>query len=148
MHQTAELIALSNYHLFAGLIFSWSSSPSRSLHTLTNRCDWGMKGSSEGVGVEWSKEGVTIFFSNSSVLISLMKTDTKKSSITCTFLMSCVISCLTQLSTEPALSWPSSYAFVAWHLVTSLSLLRSYFVGFYFWFYMNILLPFIYTSPE
>lgn len=141
MDQTAELIVLRNYHLFAGLIFSWSSSPCRSLHALTNHCDWGMRESSEGVWVKWSKEGVTTFFSNSSVLIALMKTDTKKSSITSTFLTSSVISCLVQLSTEPALSWPSSYAFVAWHLVTSLSLLRPYFLCFSFWFYMNTLLP-------
>lgn len=77
-----------------------------------------------------------------------MKTETKKSSITCTFLMSSVFICLAPLSTGPALSWPPSYAFVAWHLVTSLSLLRSYFVGFSSWFYMNILLPFIYTYTE
>lgn len=146
MDQTAELIDLSNHHLFAGLIFSWTSSPSRSLHALTNHCDWRI--SSEEVGVEWSKEGVTTFFSNKIVLIYLLKysfnEDRYKKVITCTLLLSSAISCL---STEPALSWHSSLAFVAWQLVTSLSLLRSYFVSFSFWFYMDILLPFIY-NPE
>lgn len=75
-----------------------------------------------------------------------MKTDTKKSLTICTFPMSSVDSCLAPLSSGPALFWPSSYAFVEWHLVPSLSLPVSYFVSY--WFYLNILLPLIYIYPE
>lgn len=62
--------------------------------------------------------------------------------------MSSVNSCLALLSSGPALSWLPSYGFVKWHLVTSLSLLLSCFVLLSFWFYLNIVLPFIYTYLE